>query len=126
MVAGAARRLVALILPNTLSSVVLISPASIMSATWFNSSCCKIMSAVWKVELVNIDSQRRRVVDQADHALRRENVGHSLEVLIGRGQRRNPCHRRQIQFIDLLLHRLGVIDDVMRTEIKAPFDRLRP
>ena len=34
--------------------------------------------------------------------------------------------RRQLQFLDLLLHRLGMIDDRMRAEIETPFLRFRP
>src|SRR5271166_6511378 len=55
--AWARLRLTALIVPRTSASVVLILPASISLATRFRSSPCADISAVSKVERVNIASQ---------------------------------------------------------------------
>ena len=47
-------------------------------------------------------------------------------MLLGEGEARHQRDRRQLQLLDLLLHRLAVIDHRMRAEIEAPFLRLRP
>ena len=68
----------------------------------------------------------RGIVDQAELALRRHEIGDRLVVLVGEGKAGDQPHRRHLQLLDLLFHRLGMIDHGMRAKVEAPFLRLRP
>ncbi len=46
-------------------------------------------------------------------------------MLVGEGEARDQRDRRQFQFVDLLLHRLGVVDHCMRPKVETPFLRFR-
>src|SRR5262245_15840095 len=47
-------------------------------------------------------------------------------MLIGEGEARDQPDWRYPELLDLLLHRLGMIDHGMRAEIETPFLRFRP
>jgi hypothetical protein len=66
------------------------------------------------------------IVDQAELALRRDEIGDRLVVLVGEGEACDERDRRQFQLLDLLLHRLGMVDHGMRAEVETPFLRFRP
>ena len=71
---------------------------------------------------VNIPTNKRVLIAlQYIHEL-----GNRLVVLVGEGEACHQRHRRQLQLLDLLLHRFGMIDHRMRPEVEAPFLRFRP
>ena len=67
-----------------------------------------------------------RIVDQREATLRRDQFGDLGHVLIGVGGREHEARCAQSQRRDLGSDRLGVIDDVMGTELAAPGGGLGP
>ncbi|MGY4351167.1 hypothetical protein ACVWXM_007660 [Bradyrhizobium sp. GM7.3] len=56
----------------------------------------------------------------------RHELGDALVVLVGECEARHQRDGRQLELLDLLFHRLAVVDHRMRAETEAPFLRLRP
>jgi hypothetical protein len=70
--------------------------------------------------LEQADVDRGWIVDQRDLALRRNQLGDGVPVVVRLVQRGDVAYRRQAQALDLVIQRFAVVDDVVRAQLLDP------